>query len=81
MTQVGKIMMASQMLGACLVNLRDKVVFANLILLDIANYDVILDMDWLSWHHACLIVLIKQLLFGSSVFSYCVSRGVNDWNG
>lgn len=36
---------------------------ANLILLDIQNFDVILGMDWLSFHHAIVDCLSKEMNF------------------
>ena len=45
LTPIGKTMITSQMLRAYLVNLGDRLVFANLILSDIVDYDVILGMD------------------------------------
>ena len=45
LTLVGKIMMVTQMFRACPVNLGDRLVFANLVLLDIVDYDVILGID------------------------------------
>ena len=51
------------MFKACLVNLGDRLIFASLILLDIIDYDIILGMDWLSWHHACMIYFGKTITF------------------
>ena len=74
-TPIGKTMIASQMLRACPVNLGDKLVFANLILLDIADYDVILGMDWLSQHHACMNCFDKTVTFQVEVSSSIVFQG------
>ena len=45
LTPISKTMIASQMLRACLINLGNRLIFTNLILLDIVDYDVILGMD------------------------------------
>ena len=63
LTLVGKTMTTSLMLRACPTNLRDRLVLANLVLLDIVDYDVILGMDWLSQHHACMNCFDKIVTF------------------
>ena len=45
LTPIGKTMMTSQILRTCPMKLGDKLVFANLVLLDIIDYDVILGID------------------------------------
>ena len=60
---MGKTMISSQMLKACSMNLGDKLVFTNLILLDIVDYDVILGIDWLSQYHPCMNCFDKTIIF------------------
>ena len=74
-TPVGKTMIVSQILRACSVNLRDRLVFANLILLDIEDYDVILGIDWLSQHHACMNYFDKTFSFQVEASSSIMFQG------
>ena len=45
LTLVGKSIRATQILRTCPMNLEDELVFANLVLLDIVDYHVILGME------------------------------------
>ena len=37
-----------------LVKVQDYVIYTNLIVIDIMNYDIILSIDWLLTHHAAI---------------------------
>ena len=45
------------------IKVQDYVIYANLIVIDMTDYDVILDMDWLSTHHAVIDCRKKRVHF------------------
>ena len=52
---------------------------ANLVLLDIQDFDVILGMDWLSRHHAtmdCFMKIVKLCRPGEPEITFCVVRKI-----
>lgn len=47
----------------CRIQIRDYGMLANLIVLDMHDFDLILGMDWLSIHHASMYYLRKTISF------------------
>ena len=56
----------------CKLKVGEKVMLANLVLLDIRDFDVILGMDWLAVNHAILDCYAKIVMF--SIPEKCVVR-------
>ncbi|XP_042478818.1 uncharacterized protein LOC122059845 [Macadamia integrifolia] len=51
---------------SCLVQIENRSMFANVILLDMTNFDVILGMDWLSTYNASIHCHEKEIIFRPS---------------
>ena len=47
------------------INIRTRTLYANLISIEMNDYDTILGMDWLSTHHAVIDCHKKRMLFQS----------------
>ena len=62
-TPVGKKIVCSAYCPSCTVKIGDVTFPANLILLDMHDFDVILGMDWLSRHHATMDYFDKTISF------------------
>ncbi|KAJ1405467.1 Aspartic peptidase domain superfamily [Sesbania bispinosa] len=72
-TPVGEILLAYCVYRSCVVSIGGKELFANLIALDMVDFDVILGMDWLASHYATLICHNKVVKFempGEYAFSF-----------
>ncbi|KAJ1435700.1 Retrotransposon gag domain [Sesbania bispinosa] len=70
---VGEILLAD-----CVVSIEGKKLFANLITLDMVDFDVILGMDWLASHYAtldCHNKVVKFEMPGESAFSFQGEQG------
>ena len=62
-TPVGKQVLCSTYYHSCTVKIGDVIIPADLILLDMHGFDVILGMDWLSGHHATMDCFNKTISF------------------
>ena len=51
-TPMGDSLVCNSMLKACVIQIEDREMLANLILMDMYDYDVILGMVWLATYHA-----------------------------
>ena len=51
-TPMGDSLVCNSMLKSCVIQIEDRKMLANLILMDMYDYDVILGMDWLAAYHA-----------------------------
>ncbi|KAJ1395844.1 Aspartic peptidase domain superfamily [Sesbania bispinosa] len=77
-TLVGEILLAGCVYRSYVVSIRGKELFANLIALDMVDFDVILGMDWLSSHYAtldCHNKVVKFEIPGESAFSFQGEQG------
>lgn len=62
------------MLKNCVIEIQGRHLFAHLILFDMEEFDVIVDMDWLSSYHACVEWFWKELFFKPlSEIEFCFS--------
>ena len=61
----------SHIVYGCLVRIKDKELEADLLVLPIIEFDVILGIDWLSVHGALLDCREKKVLFCDIRRSYC----------
>ncbi|XP_060672434.1 uncharacterized protein LOC132803434 [Ziziphus jujuba] len=66
-TPSGEILCASQVLKSCIVSIDGRDLVANLIILDMQDFDVILGMDWLATYHASVKCFEKEVVFQSEV--------------
>lgn len=70
-TLIGKTMLAELVCKSCVFRIGDRELFADLILLDMEDFDVILGMDRLASHHATIHCYSKEVVFhipGQPVF-------------
>ncbi|KAJ1415228.1 Retrotransposon gag domain [Sesbania bispinosa] len=77
-TPVGEILLADCVYRSCVVSIQGKELFANLIALDMVDFDVILGMDWLASHYAtldCHNKLVKFKMPGEYAFSFQGEQG------
>ncbi|KAJ1440945.1 Aspartic peptidase domain superfamily [Sesbania bispinosa] len=82
-TPVGKILLADCVYHSCVVSIGGKKLFANLVALDMVDFDVILGMDWLASHYAtldCHNKVVKFEIPGESAFSFQVEEGWVPYN-
>ena len=56
--------------------INDVPMLVNLIPLEMHNFDIILVMDWLSFHHAIINCNLKRVVFHSTTHSGIVFEGV-----
>ena len=56
-------MIACDMLSSYYIDMREDILPIDFIMLDMIDFDVILDTDWLALHHACVDCHIKQVSF------------------
>ncbi|KAJ1386007.1 Zinc finger, CCHC-type [Sesbania bispinosa] len=72
-TPVGEILLADCVYCSCVISIGGKELFANLIALDMVDFDVILGIDWLASHYAtldCHNKVVKFEMPGESAFSF-----------
>ncbi|XP_004516866.1 uncharacterized protein [Cicer arietinum] len=72
-TLVGENLLAKSVYRSCDIAIEGKVLPVDLVVIDLVDFDVILDMDWLDLHHATLDCHNKEVKFeipGQSVFSF-----------
>ena len=62
-TLVGSVLCACDVLKSCKVVLGGKTLFVDLIILDIYDFDVIFEMDWMSMHGVSIHYKEKKILF------------------
>ncbi|KAJ1379702.1 Zinc finger, CCHC-type [Sesbania bispinosa] len=77
-TPVGEILLADCVYRSCVVSFEGKELFANLIALDMVDFDVILGMDWLASHCDtldCHNKVVKFEMPGESAFSFQGEQG------
>lgn len=63
-TSIGELLWPSQMLKECIFSIKDQVIKADSILLDLHGLDEILSMDWLVANHASMDCYKKEMIFG-----------------
>ena len=56
-------LVCNSMLKSCVIQVEDREMLANLILIDIYDYDIILEMDWLAAYHASVDCFGKEVVF------------------
>ena len=56
-------LVCKSMLKSCVIQFEDREMLANLILMDVYDYDVILGMDWLTTYHASVDCFRKEVVF------------------
>ena len=69
--------MCNSMLKSCVIQIEDRKMLADLILMDMYDYDVILRMDWLATYHASIDFFRKEVVFqplGEPEFRFKGSR-------
>lgn len=73
-TLLGDSLIVDRMFRYCVVTIRNVDTLANLIILDMVNFDVILRMDWLSHYHKTWIFLPRPLLWSRMVYAQSCGR-------
>ena len=59
----GDSLVCNSMLKSCVIQVEDREMLADLILMDMYDYDVILGMDWLAAYHAGVYFFGKEVVF------------------
>ena len=75
-TTVGDTLMTNLVLRSCIICIEGRELLADLVLLDMHDFDVILGMDWLASYHASVHCFEKEMVFrprGESEFLFKVS--------
>ena len=62
-TPMGDSLVCNSMLKSCVIQIEDRKMLADLILMDMYDYDVILRMDWLATYHASIDFFSKEVVF------------------
>ena len=62
-TPMGDSLVCNSMLKYCVIQIEDREMLADLILMDMYDYDVILGMDWLEAYHASVDCFRKEVVF------------------
>ena len=76
-TPMGDSLVCNSMLKSYVIQIEDKEIFADLILMDMYDYDIILGMDWLAAYHASVDCFGKEVAFrppGEPKFQFKGSR-------
>ena len=76
-TPSGDLMCATNVVKSCKIEIGDKVLQADLIILNMYDFDVIFGMDWLSMYHANVKCFEKEVVFqppGEPEFSFIGSK-------
>ena len=74
---MGDSLVCNSMLKSCVIQIEDREILADLILMDMYDYDVILGMDWLAAYHASVDCFRKEVVFrplGELEFQFKGSR-------
>lgn len=72
-TPVGENLFAESVYRSCDIYIEGKVLPIDLVVIDMVDFDVILGMDWLAFHHAtmdCFSKVVKFDILGESTFSF-----------
>ena len=75
-TPVSDTLMTNLVLKSCIICIEGRELLADLVLLDMQDFDVILGMDWLASYHACVHCFEKEVVFrplGESEFLFKAS--------
>ena len=70
-------LVCNSMLKSCVIQIEDRKMLADLILMDMYDYDIILGMDWLAAYHASVDCFGKEMVFrtpGEPKFRFKGSR-------
>ena len=62
-TPMGDSLVCNSMLKSCVIQIEDREMLADLILIDMYDYDVILGMDWLAAYHGSVDCFRKEVVF------------------
>ena len=62
-TPLSEVLITDTIFPMCSIKIEDREMMAELILLDVIYFDVILGMDWLSQHYATLDCRLKEVIF------------------
>ena len=62
-TPMGDSLVCNSILKSCVIQIKDREMLADLILMDMYDYDVILGMDWLAAYHASVDYFRKEVVF------------------
>ena len=76
-TPMGDSLVCNPMLKSCVIQIEDREMLEDLILMDMYDYDVILGMDWLAAYHASVDFFKKEVVFrplGEPEFRFKGSR-------
>ena len=76
-TLIGDSLVCNSMLKSCVIQIEDREMLADLILIDMYNHDIILGMEWLAVYHASVDCFRKEVVFqplGEPEFRFKGSR-------
>ena len=62
-TPMSDSLVCNSILKSCVIQIKDREMLADLILMDMYDYDVILGMDWLAAYHASVDYFRKEVVF------------------
>ena len=62
-TPMSDFLVCNSMLKSCVIQIEDRKMLADLILMDMYDYDVILGMEWLAAYHASVDCFVKEVVF------------------
>ena len=74
-TLLGKLLLTSEGLNECEIKLGKDITKIDLVVLDLEDFNIILGMDWLSTHHACIVCFHKIVTFCLKKGMECVFQG------
>ena len=60
---MGDSLVCNSMLKSCVIQIEDKEMLVDLILMDMYDYDIILGIDWLAAYHASVDCFGKEVVF------------------
>ena len=62
-TPMGDFLVCNSILKSCVIQIEDREMLADLILMDMYDYDVILGINWLAAYHASVDYFRKEVVF------------------
>ena len=65
-TPIGSTILCTSIVKNCPIMVEGHVMPANLVVLEMSGFDIILGMDWLSKYHACVDCFYKEIVFRPS---------------
>ena len=74
-TPLGRLLLANKEIGDYEIKIGEVTIENDLLILDLRDFDVILEMDWLSKHHACINYFHKIVTFQTKIGIECVFQG------